>query len=122
MPSSKKDLKMEIPNALPDTVKPEVIAPKRIDSVIVAPVLTRVITTTGAFAIQVGVNSHLAKAKATQASLKKVFKQPVIIVNEGGVFKVRISGFDTYDDAKLLLSKIRETGFPDAFIVSPKKE
>ncbi|MES2284706.1 MAG: SPOR domain-containing protein [Bacteroidota bacterium] len=120
--SSKKNLKIEIPNTLPDTVKPEVIAPKRIDSVIVAPIITPVITKAGVFAIQVGVNSHLAKAKATEASLKKAFKQPVIIVNEGGVFKVRISGFDTYDDAKLLLSKIREAGFPDAFIVSPKKE
>ncbi|MDP1747213.1 MAG: SPOR domain-containing protein [Bacteroidota bacterium] len=120
--SSKKDLKIEIPNTLLDSVKSEVIAPKRIDSVVVAPVLTPAITKDGAFAIQVGVNSHLSKAKATEASLKKAFKQPVIIVNEGGVFKVRISGFDTYDDAKLLLSKIRESGFPDAFIVSPKKE
>lgn len=120
--SSKKDLKTETLNTPPDTVKQEVIAPKRIDSVIVAPVITPVINTTGAFAIQVGVNSHLSKAKATEASLKKAFKEPVIIVNEGGVFKVRISGFDTYDDAKLLLSKIRESGFPDAFIVSPKKE
>ena len=83
---------------------------------------TPVITKPGAFAIQVSVHSLLAKAKATEASLKKAFKQPVVIVNEGGVFKVRISGFDTYDDAKLLLPKIRETGFPDAFIVSPKKE
>ncbi|MES2398012.1 MAG: SPOR domain-containing protein, partial [Bacteroidota bacterium] len=120
--SSKKDFKIEIPNTLPDTIKPIINPPKTADSVSVAPVITPVITKVGAFAIQVGVNSHLSKAKATEASLKKAFKQPVVIVNEGGVFKVRISGFDTYDDAKLLLSKIRESGFPDAFIVSPKKE
>jgi hypothetical protein len=120
--SSKKDLKIEIPNTLPDTIIPIVNPPKPADSVIVAPVIAPVITKPGLFSIQVGVNSHLAKAKATEASLKKSFKQPVVIVNEGGVFKLRISGFDTYDDAKLLLSKIRESGFPDAFIVSPKKE
>lgn len=120
--SSKKNLKIEIPNTLPDSVKSEVIAPERIDSVVVAPVITPVINKAGAFAIQVSVHSHLAKAKTTESSLKKAFKQPIIIVKEGGVFKVRISGFNTYDDAKLLLSKIRESGFPDAFIVSPKKE
>lgn len=120
--SSKKNLKIEIPNTLPDSVKSEVIAPERIDSLVVAPVITPVINKAGAFAIQVSVHSHLAKAKTAESSLKKAFKQPVIIVKEGGVFKVRISGFNTYDDAKLLLSKIRESGFPDAFIVSPKKE
>ncbi|MDO9186041.1 MAG: SPOR domain-containing protein [Bacteroidia bacterium] len=120
--SSKKDLKTETLNTPPDTVKPLVIVPERVDSVNVTPVITPIITKAGGFAIQVGVSSHLAKAKATESSLKKAFKQPVIIVSEGGVFKVRISGFDTYDDAKLLLSKIRESGFPDAFIVSPKKE
>lgn len=120
--SSKKNLKIEIPNTLPDSVKSEVIAPERIDSLVVAPVITPVINKAGAFAIQVSVHSHLSKAKTAESSLKKAFKQPVIIVKEGGVFKVRISGFNTYDDAKLLLSKIRESGFPDAFIVSPKKE
>ncbi|MCE9538740.1 MAG: SPOR domain-containing protein [Bacteroidetes bacterium] len=120
--SSKKLLNEEVPVSIQDTVKAivnpaEVIVPLKE----ITPEVP-VISQTGAFAVQVSVSSHLSKAQATESSLKKIFKQPVIIVTEGGVFKVRISGFNTYDDAKLLLTKIRETGFPDAFIVSPKKE
>ena len=120
--SSKKILKEEVPISIQDTVKTIVNPTEVIVPVKEVTTEVPVISQTGAFAIEVSVISHLSKAKATQSSLKKTFTQPVVIVNEGGVFKVRISGFNTYDDAKLLLSKIRESGFPDAFIVSPKKD
>jgi hypothetical protein len=74
----------------------------------------------GAFAVQVRVHSQLASAQATQSSLKSFFKQPVVIVNEDGVYKVRVSGYNTYDEAKLAFPKLHELGFADAFIVSPK--
>lgn len=74
----------------------------------------------GAFAVQVRVHSQLASAQATQSSLKSFFKQPVVIVNEDGVYKVRIGGYNTYDEAKLAFPKLHELGFADAFIVSPK--
>ena len=120
--SSKKILKEEVPISIQDTVKTIVNPTEVIVPVKEVTTEVPVISQTGAFAIEVSVISHLSKAKATQSSLKKTFTQPVVIVNEAGVFKVRISGFNTYDDAKLLLSKIRESGFPDAFIVSPKKD
>lgn len=82
----------------------------------------QVIAAPGIFSVQVSVHSQLMKAQATQSSLKKIFKQAIVIVNEGGSFKVRISEFDTYDDAKLFLPKLRDAGFADAFVVLPKKE
>ena len=74
----------------------------------------------GAFAVQVRVHSQLISAQATQSSLKKFFRQPIVIVNEDGVYKVRIGGFNTYDEAKSAFPKLHELGFEDAFVVSPK--
>lgn len=74
------------------------------------------------FAIQVSVHSKLVNAQATQKTLKQSFSKPVVIVNEGDSFKVRISGFNTYEEAKLMLPKLSGLGFGDSFVVSPKKK
>jgi len=115
--SSLKDLKTENPESSQDSIKP-------VSNTIKTPAIIQqpVINQQGDFAVQVSVNSLLEKAQANQASLKSVFKQPILIVNEGGSFKVRIGGFNSYDEAKLILPKLHELGFADAFVVSPKKE
>lgn len=102
--------KKEIPKSIQDTIKAKPVGEKNPE--IIQP---------GDFAVQVSVHSQLSNAKTTQTSLKPSFKQPVVIVNEGNSFKVRITGFNSYAEAKLMLPKLSELGFVDAFIVLPKK-
>ena len=75
----------------------------------------------GNFVVQVRGHSHLLNAQTTEIILKKNITQPVIILNEGGLFKVRIQGFNSYEEAKSIFPKLIEMGFVDAFVVLPKK-
>ncbi len=127
----------ETPKSIQDTIKAKPIieknpvitqkkeAPKSIqDTIKVKPMIekNKEINLPGAFAVQVSVHSQLINAEAAQSKLKLVFKQPVVILNEGGSYKVRITGFNTREDAKSIIPKLVELGYPDVFIVSPKKD
>ena len=68
------------------------------------------------YVVQVGANSQESEAKIMQAKLNKTFKDQVTIVHEGGLYKVRITGLSSRDEALVVLSKIRDKGFKDAYI------
>lgn len=70
------------------------------------------------FAAQAIAHSQLADAKATQSKLSKSFKQPVVIVNEGGLYKVRINALSTREEAMTLIPILKNKGYEDAFVVS----
>jgi|GEM_PF-78849 len=80
-----------------------------------------IINEKGIYAVQAMAHSKLSDAKITQSKLSKIFKQPIIIVNEGGLYKVRISGLENHDDATKLIPKLEKLGFDGAFIISPSK-
>jgi hypothetical protein len=70
--------------------------------------------------LQVSGHSQLANAETTQDALKLVFTNPIIIVSEGGLYKVRITGFKTKEEAKTLIPKLEWLGITDAFVVPGK--
>lgn len=75
----------------------------------------------GTYAVQARVHSKLSDARATQAILAEIYKEPVVIVNEGALYKVRINGFADRDEASALIPKLKDQGFAGSFIVSPDK-
>ncbi|MES2591255.1 MAG: SPOR domain-containing protein [Bacteroidota bacterium] len=79
-------------------------------------------TLTENLTLQVTGISNQDKAKAIQSQIKAAFKHPVIIVNEGGLYKVRITGISNRDEVKSMLPKLIELGFKDTFVVAPKKD
>ncbi len=81
----------------------------------------QIINEQGKFAIQVKAHSQLSDAKVTESTLGKAFKQPIAIVNEAELYKVRITGFDDRDKAAALIPKLKELGFADAFVIAPAK-
>ncbi len=74
------------------------------------------------FAVQVSSNTLLTNAESIQSALKLVFTQPIIIVNEGNLYKVRITGFNSREEAKAIYPKLEWLGIKDAFLVAPKKD
>jgi cell division protein FtsN len=68
-------------------------------------------------AIQVGAFHYQENALNVQLILAGSFKNPVVIVQEDGFFKVRITGFTNSGDAVKLLPDVISRGFSDAFIV-----
>ncbi|MDO9184563.1 MAG: SPOR domain-containing protein [Bacteroidia bacterium] len=75
----------------------------------------------GKFAMQVRAYSKLSNAEEVKSKLNKIFSQPVIILNEGGLYKVRITGFNSRDEAEAIRPKLDQLGYTDAFIISPDK-
>lgn len=82
---------------------------------------TAVTKDTETFAVQASGHSQQSNAETIQSALMMVFTQPVIIVNEGGLYKVRITGFKTKEEAKAIIPKLEWLGIQDAFVISPKK-
>jgi hypothetical protein len=117
-----KGMKSEVLVSMLDTAVNSTNPIKSYDSVKTGTVEKSVIMDTGSYAIQVSSNSQLLNAQKTKNSLKQNFNEQVVIVNEAGFFKVQITGFNTYDEAKLRLPKLSELGFAGAFIVLPKKD
>ena len=70
-------------------------------------------------AVQARAHIQLLDAKATQTKLSKIFKQPIVIVNEGGLYKVRISGINNREEALSIIPKLDAQGFEGAFIINP---
>ncbi len=75
----------------------------------------------GSFAVQARAHSQLSDAQAAQIKLSKIFKQPVVIVKEGGLYKVRIDGFNSHDEAASVIPKLTEAGYAGAFVINPSK-
>jgi fructose-1-phosphate kinase PfkB-like protein len=68
------------------------------------------------FIIQVGVFNLEANALAAQTKLSASTGMPVVIMLENGLYKVQITGFTGSETAEILLEKIIQQGFPDAYI------
>ncbi|MCE9537760.1 MAG: SPOR domain-containing protein, partial [Bacteroidetes bacterium] len=75
----------------------------------------------GSFALQIRAHSQLSNAQALKSKLNNTFDQPIIILNEGGLYKVRITGFNSRDEAEAIRPKLYELGYTDAFIITPDK-
>ena len=74
----------------------------------------------GSFAIQVGAFGVEANALATQKRLSIAFGRSVLIVSEGGLYKVRVAGFAGRKEASLFKPKVAEQGFRESYIVKVK--
>jgi len=66
--------------------------------------------------IQVGAFRVLANATTVQTKLSALLGRPVVIIQENGYYKLRITGFTRYTTASTFLQKVFRQGFPDAFI------
>ncbi|MES2285365.1 MAG: SPOR domain-containing protein [Bacteroidota bacterium] len=75
----------------------------------------------GNFEVQARAHTQLADAKITQTKLSKIFNQQIIIVNEGGLYKVRITGINNRNEATALIPELEEKGFAGAFIIKPSQ-
>ncbi|MCX6250478.1 MAG: SPOR domain-containing protein [Bacteroidetes bacterium] len=67
-------------------------------------------------AIQVGAFIKQYSAELLQNRLSK-FGKPVNIVQEDGLYKVRVSGFAKRKEAFLFIARLKAEGFPEAYIV-----
>ncbi|MFY9311468.1 MAG: SPOR domain-containing protein [Bacteroidia bacterium] len=81
---------------------------------------TPVKTESGNFSVQVSGHSEMIKAQAVQEKIKALYFQPVEIVNEGSLYKVRISGFKSKDEASAIIPRLDAQGYKGAFVVVPK--
>ncbi|MGB3948812.1 MAG: SPOR domain-containing protein [Bacteroidia bacterium] len=75
-------------------------------------------TSTTIYSIQVGSLSLMSNAEGIQSALKLVFKEPIVIVNENNLYKVRITGFKTREEAKAIIPKLESLGVTGAFLVT----
>jgi hypothetical protein len=69
------------------------------------------------FAVQSSVSYTLMSALTAQAMLADTFGRPVIIISEGGVCKLRITGFCGRKDAELCQVKLAGIGFDNTYIL-----
>ncbi len=107
---------------------PAPVAPK-----IVLPVLTKpdnandgdksgnIQSYAGNYAIQVGAFKVLENAVKVRAHLILALGTNVYILEQGGMYKVIITGFDEYAKAKAYLPEIRNREYKDAFIIGLKE-
>jgi hypothetical protein len=75
----------------------------------------------GEYAIQLYAFRGVYRAVAARENILVDAEHPLIVVIQRGLFKVRVTGFKNRKDARLLLVKLREEGFPDAFILKVKQ-
>ncbi|MCX6270609.1 MAG: SPOR domain-containing protein [Bacteroidetes bacterium] len=76
------------------------------------------LTTT--FAIQIGAFGRKNNAREAQKKLQQVVKQPVVIIEEGNIFKVRITGYPSRVTAQAVLPVLEKAGFIKVFIIEVK--
>jgi hypothetical protein len=69
------------------------------------------------YSIQVGAFRVRAYALEAQARLVDSFSRPILIVFEDGYYKVRITGFIRFTDAKKFLPVLNDHGFPDTYLM-----
>jgi cell division protein FtsN len=75
----------------------------------------------GNYAIQVGAFNVLENAVKVRAHLILALGTNVYILEQGGMYKVIITGFDEYAKAKAYLPEIRNREYKDAFIIGLKE-
>jgi cell division septation protein DedD len=61
------------------------------------------------------------RAKNVHKKLEGDREHPLIIVIQRNLYKLRITGFKTRKEARVILVKLREDGYSDAFIVKAKQ-
>lgn len=69
------------------------------------------------FKIQVMATSDELKAQQMELELEDQFSQDAFYEKTGDIYKVFIGKFKTRTDAEILLNKVRENGYPDAWLV-----
>ena len=72
------------------------------------------------YMVQAGSHSQLANAETVQSALKMVIKKPILVIKENDLYKVRITGFTTKDEAKTIIPKLESLGIKGAFVISPQ--
>jgi hypothetical protein len=77
---------------------------------------TYVVHITG-YSVQVGAFRVRAYALAIQAQLVASFARPILIVYEDGYYKVRITGFLRFGEAKKFVPQLIDQGFPDIYLL-----
>ena len=69
------------------------------------------------YSIQIGAFHVKAYALTAQRRLSESFARPVLIVFEDGYYKVRITGFMHYNEAKKFIPQLINSGFPDTYLL-----
>lgn len=72
------------------------------------------------FTIQLGAFRSEENALLSQKKLQRTVKQSVVIITEGGLYKVRITGFRSQAGARLMLPLLEKLGYLGPFIVDLK--
>jgi hypothetical protein len=69
------------------------------------------------YSIQVGAFHVRAYALAIQSRLAASFSRPIFMVFEDGYYKVRITGFARYSEAKKFIPELNDHGFPETYLL-----
>jgi len=74
------------------------------------------------YRIQIFASKFPEEAQSLVSFLESEFDEPVNVVYETPYYKVRLGDFETMKEAESFLRKIRQRGFPQAWVVKTKKE
>ncbi len=69
------------------------------------------------FRVQVFAASSRERAEMIAQDLRQIQKEPVVVVEEGGLFKVQVGSFGSRLLAEGYRDFLRTKGYPDAFVV-----
>jgi hypothetical protein len=69
------------------------------------------------YSIQVGAFHIKSHALTVMKRLTESFSRPVMIVMEDGYYKVRITGFMRFTEAKNFIPELNDSGFPDTYLL-----
>jgi rare lipoprotein A len=72
------------------------------------------------YAVQLFASASLATAQERSRALARHFGEPCGVVEEGGVYKVRLGPFVDREAAEPVRRRAFDLGFTDAFIVPPR--
>ena len=71
----------------------------------------------GSYAVQVGAFADIDNAITVDAKLKGKFARPTVIVQRNDFYKVRIVGFKTEQDARLIIPKLAREGYAHPWVL-----
>ncbi len=74
-------------------------------------------TTTGKITIQVLATGDEARALQVVSQLQKTFSAPSYYKRSGGLYKIFVGKYKTREEAEAALKRVRQKGFPDAWLV-----
>ena len=69
--------------------------------------------------IQIYALKDSSEAILTQKRISKAIGRTVAIESEGGFYKLRITGLSGKEEADILIDKLAQAGYPDAYIQNP---